>query len=180
MANIDLFKSQALISGGARANLFQVDIPTGLGNTAAGLSSFMCKGAQLPASVIAQIDVPYRGRQLKVAGDRTFENWTVTIFNDNEFLIRNDFERWMNRINAHQNNVGNLNPDEYQEDLQVTQLDRENNPTKKYNIVGAFPVNISAIDLSYDANDAIEEFTVEFAYQYWTTGANGADEGITS
>ena len=180
MANIDTFKEQALTAGGARANLFQVDIPTGLGKEAAELTSFMCKGAQLPASVVAQIDVPYRGRQLKVAGDRTFENWTVTIFNDNAFEIRNDFERWMNRINAHQSNVGELNPITYQEDMQVTQLDRRGLPTKKYNIVGAFPVNCSAIDLSYDANDAIEEFTVEFAYQYWTTGAGGAQEGITN
>ena len=179
MANIDRFIKE-LDGGGARANLFQVDITTGLGNTAAALASFMCKGAQLPASVVAQIDVPYRGRQLKVAGDRTFENWTVTIFNDNAMEIRNDFEKWMDRINSHQSNTGLLDPEDYKEDLQVTQFDRSDKATKKYNIVGAFPVNCSAIDLSYDANDAVEEFTVEFAFDYWTTGANGATTGITS
>ena len=177
MSNVDDFKSK-LIGGGARANLFQVDITGGIDS--GRLLEFMCKGAQLPASVIAQIDVPYRGRQLKVAGDRTFENWTITVFNDNDSKLRGEFEAWMNDINAHANNTGELDPSAYQVQLNVVQLDRKGNPTKNYKIVVAFPVNISAIDLSYDANDAIEEFTVEFAYQYWTTGTGGADEGITS
>jgi len=180
MANIDDFKIQALANGGARANLFQVTLTGGIEATNSELFSFMCKGAQLPGSVIAQIDVPYRGRQLKVAGDRTFENWTVTVFNDNENTLRGDFEAWMNRINAHESNIGLLSPSAYQAQLNVQQLDRQGKITKNYKIVGAFPVNIGAIDLSYDSNDAIEEFTVEFAYQYWTTGRGIADTGITT
>ena len=168
MANVDEFKAR-LIGGGARANLFKVIInnpPIGAGlNTE--LLSFTCKGAQLPGSVIAQIDVPFRGRQLKVAGDRTFENWTITAFNEDAQDVRSAFESWMNSINQHVNNVGVKNPRDYQADLIVQQLDRQENVTKSYDIRGAFPVNIGAIDLSYDSNDAIEEFTVEFAYQYW-------------
>ena len=168
MANVDEFKAR-LIGGGARANLFKVIInnpPIGAGlNTE--LLSFTCKGAQLPGSVVAQIDVPFRGRQLKVAGDRTFENWTITAFNEDAQDVRSAFEGWMNSINEHVNNVGVKNPRDYQADLIVQQLDRQENVTKSYDIRGAFPVNIGAIDLSYDANDAIEEFTVEFAYQYW-------------
>jgi len=168
MANVDSFKSK-LIGGGARANLFKVIInnpPVGAGLDTE-LLSFTCKGAQLPASVVAQIDVPFRGRQLKVAGDRTFENWTITAYNEDAQDVRSAFESWMNSINEHVNNVGVKNPSLYQADLIVQQLDRETNVTKEYTIRGAFPVNVSAIDLSYDANDAVEEFTIEFAYQYW-------------
>ena len=168
MANVDNFKSK-LIGGGARANLFKVIInnpPVGAGLDTE-LLSFTCKGAQLPASVVAQIDVPFRGRQLKVAGDRTFENWTITAYNEDSNDVRSAFESWMNTINQHVNNEGAKRPSDYQADLIVQQLDRENVVTKEYAIRGAFPVNVSAIDLSYDANDAIEEFTVEFAYQYW-------------
>jgi hypothetical protein len=164
---VDDFKSK-LIGGGARANLFKatVNYPAyAAGDTE--LSSFLCKAAQLPASIVAQLDVPFRGRQLKIAGDRTFENWTITIINDSTMEIRNAFERWMNGINEHVNNTGLLNPNEYMADMAVEQLDRGGNITKTYDIRGAYPVNVSAIDLSYDTNDAIEEFTVELAYQYW-------------
>lgn len=164
---VDDFKSK-LIGGGARANLFKatVNYPAyAAGDTE--LSSFLCKAAQLPASIVAQLDVPFRGRQLKIAGDRTFENWSITIINDSTMEIRNAFERWMNGINEHVNNTGLLNPNEYMADMAVEQLDRAGNITKTYDIRGAYPVNVSAIDLSYDTNDAIEEFTVELAYQYW-------------
>ena len=166
--NVDAFKAK-LLGGGARANLFQVILnnpPTGAGLDTE-LTGFTCKGAQLPASVVAQIDVPFRGRQLKVAGDRTFENWTITVYNEDSQKVRSAFESWMNKLNEHVSNEGVKRPAEYQADLEVIQLDRQNNETKKYVIRGAFPVNVSAIDLSYDANDAIEEFTIEFAYQYW-------------
>ena len=168
MANVDDFKAK-LIGGGARANLFKVIInnpPIGAGLDTE-LLSFTCKGAQLPASVVAQIDVPFRGRQLKVAGDRTFENLTITAFNESDNGVRSAMESWMNSINEHVNNVGVADPSSYQADLIVQQLDRSESVTKEYIIRGSFPVNVGAIDLSYDANDAIEEFTVEFAYQYW-------------
>ena len=164
---VDDFKSK-IRGGGARPNLFRatVNFPT----YAAGdveLTSFMCKGAQLPASVMTAIDVPFRGRQLRVAGDRTFEPWTVTIINDTDFAVRDSMERWLNGINNHKANAGLTNPTDYQADLIVDQLDRDGTAIKTYNFRGAFPVNISNIELNYETVDTIEEFTVEFQIQYW-------------
>lgn len=168
MSNIDDFKAR-LTGGGARANLFRalINFPAFAGGNSEK-TSFMCKAAQLPASVIAPIEVAFRGRKVKVAGDRTFENWTATIINDGAFEVRNSFERWMNAINEHQNNLGILNPTEYKADLAVEQLNRQNQVVKTYNIQGAFPVNVSSIEVNWETNDAIEEFTVEFAYDIWT------------
>jgi len=167
---VDDFKSK-LIGGGARPNLFKaiVNFP-GYAGGDTELASFMCKGAQLPGSQIAQLDVPFRGRQLKIAGDRTFENWSITVINDTGMEIRNAMERWMNGMNEHVNNTGLANPTDYQADMGVQQLDKAGNVTKEYTIRGAYPINVSGIDLSYDTNDQIEEFTVELAYQYWESG----------
>ena len=164
---VDDFKSK-LIGGGSRPNLFKVTVnfPAFVPGDSE-LASFMVKGAQMPGSTIAQIDVPFRGRQLKVAGDRTFENWTITVINDNAMSVRNSFEVWMNEINQHQSNIGRINPTEYQADMLVEHLNKANEVTKTYNIRGAFPVNVSTIELNYETNDTIEEFTVELAYQYW-------------
>ena len=164
---VDDFKSK-IRGGGARPNLFKatVNFPAYAGGDVE-LTSFMCKGAQLPASVMTAIDVPFRGRQLRVAGDRTFEPWTVTIINDTDFAVRDSMERWLNGINNHKANAGLTNPVDYQADLIVDQLDRDGNEIKTYNFRGAFPVNISNIELSYETVDTIEEFTVEFQIQYW-------------
>ena len=164
---VDDFKSK-LGGGGARPNLFKatINFPS-YANGDVEFTSFMVKGAGLPASVVNTIEVPFRGRQLKIAGDRTFESWTITVLNDVDMKVRNSFETWMNGINEHANNTGLSNPSDYQADLIVEQLDKDGNVTKKYDIRGAFPVNISQIDLSYDSGDAIEEFTVELQYQYW-------------
>ena len=164
---VDDLKSR-LPGGGARANLFRatVEFP-GYAGGDSNLISFLCKGAQLPASVVGQVDVPFRGQVLKVAGDRTYENWTVTIINDDLFRGRDAFERWMNGINQNKTNQGIVSPSTYQADMVVEQLTRDDLVAKTINIRGAFPINVSAIDLSYDTTDAIEEFTVEFAYQYW-------------
>lgn len=164
---VDDFKSK-LRGGGARPNLFKATINfPGYAGGDVELTSFLCKAAQLPASTMAFFDVPFRGRQLKMAGDRTFEPWTVTIINDTDFGTRNAMERWMNGINGHQANTGLVNPVDYQADLIVEQLDRDGKSIKTYNFRGCFPTTISAIDVNYETNDQIEEFTVEFQVQYW-------------
>lgn len=164
---VDDFKSK-LRGGGARPNLFKatVNFP-GYAGGDVELTSFLCKAAQLPASIMNVIEVPFRGRQLKIAGDRTFEAWTVTVLNDTDFNVRNAMERWMNSISAHQNNTGLTNPLDYQADLVVEQLDRDETVVKTYNFRGCFPTNVAAIDVAYETVDAVEEFTVEFAVQYW-------------
>lgn len=164
---VDDFKSK-LTGGGARSNLFKatINFPAYAGGDVE-FTQFMVKGAGLPASNLGTIEIPFRGRQVKVAGDRTFEPWTITVINDNEMTVRNAFETWMNGINEHANNVGLANPVDYQADLIVEQLDKAGNTTKRYDIRGAFPTNISQVDLSYDSTDQISEFTVELQYQYW-------------
>ena len=169
MANLGIndFKSK-LVGGGARNNLFRVtaNFPSyASGNVE--LASFMIKAAQLPSSVIAPITVPFRGRQLQVAGDRTFEAWGVTVINDTNFALRNAFERWMNGINAHAANTGLIRPTSYQADLAVEQLNKDGAVLKKYDFRGCWVSSISAIDLSYDAENTIEEFGVEFQVTYW-------------
>lgn len=164
---VDDFKAK-LKGGGARPNLFNVTVNFPV--YAAGnveVTSFMCKGAQLPASMMEAIAIPFRGRELKIAGDRTFEPWNVTVINDTDFIVRNAMERWMDGINGHTTNSGLVDPIDYQADLFVDQLDREGKSIKRYNFRGCFPTNVSAIDLSYDNPNTIEEFTVEFQVQYW-------------
>ena len=169
MANlgVDDFKSK-LRGGGARANLFKATINfPGYAGGDVELTSFLCEAAALPASNIAPITIPFRGRELKIAGDRTFDNWTVTIINDTDFQIRNAMERWMNGINGHSSNTGLVNPVDYQADLIVDQLDKDGKSIKKYNFSGCFPTAVSQIDLSYATANEIERFTVEFQVQYW-------------
>ena len=171
---VDEFKSR-LAGGGARPNLFRCTVAfPGYADGDSELTSFMCKAAQLPSSVVAQIDVPFRGRQLKVAGDRTFENWTITVINEATMAVRNSFERWMNGINEHVAGTGLVNPNDYQQTVTIEQLGRDDTVLKTIELIGAFPVNVSGIDLSYDTTDALEEYTVEFAYQYWK------QQGVTS
>jgi len=167
---VDDFKSK-LVGGGARSNVFKatVNFPA----YAAGpveLTSFMCKSAQLPASTIETIAVPFRGRQLQIAGDRTFEPWSITIINDTDFAVRNAFERWSNGINQHQANTGLTNPVDYKADMIIEQLDKSGIAVKRYDFVGTFPTSIGAIDVSYDTENEIEEFEVELQVDYWTSG----------
>ena len=178
--NISQFKSK-LIGGGARPNLFEVELTTLPANVVANwdadVFNFMCKAAQLPPQNIANIDVPFRGRIFKVAGDRTIDNWTVTVINDEDFRFRNAFENWTQQIANLDDNMGATDPNSYMTNATVYQLGRgsqvssennggtENVVLKQYTFQNIWPVNVSAIDLSYDTGDTIEEFTVEFAVQ---------------
>lgn len=166
---VDDFKGK-LTGGGARPNLFDVNMnfPAYAGGDNE-LTNFMVKAAQLPGSTIGMIPIPFRGRQLKVAGDRTFEPWTVTVINDTGFEIRSAMERWMNGINGHVSNSGLTAPTDYQSDMDVRQLDKNGDVLKIYRFKGAFPTAVTPIDLDYGANDAIEEFQVTFEFQYWTS-----------
>ena len=167
---VDDFKSK-LVGGGARANMFKVtcNFPSNAQGDVE-LSSFLIKGAQMPSSVVAPVPVLFRGRQLQLAGDRTFEPWTITIINDTGFEIRNAFERWMNGISEHNNNTGLSNPTDYQSDMIIEQLNKQGVSTKQYDLRGCFPTNISAIDVNYDSENTIQEFTVELQVQYWESG----------
>lgn len=173
MANLSIndFKSK-LVGGGARNNLFKVtaNFPAYAGGDVE-LASFMIKAAQLPSSIIAPITVPFRGRQLQIAGDRVFEAWGVTVINDTNFKLRNAFERWMNGINAHAQNTGLVRPTSYMADLAVEQLNKDGQVLKKYDFRGCWVSNVSAIDVSYDAENTIEEFGVEFQVTYWESNS---------
>ena len=164
---VDDFKSK-LRGGGARPNLFKATINfPAYAEGDAELTSFLCETAVLPGSTMGTILVPFRGRQLKIAGDRTFAEWTVSIINDTDFNIRNAMERWMNGINAHSANTGLTSPIAYEADLKVEQLDRSGASVKEYIFRGSYPTDLSPIEVSYTANDEIERFTVTFNYQYF-------------
>ena len=169
MAAIDDFKAN-LIGGGARANQFRVTItpPPGI---AIGLdvrrASFLVTASNLPQSQLGEIAVPFRGRKIYIGGDRTFDTWSITVLNDTNFKIRNAMERWQNGINNMSDNEGLTNPVDYQVDAFVDHLDRNGNTIKSYTLRGLMPIGIGAIDLNYDEQAAVEEFTVEFRYQYF-------------
>ena len=176
------------VSQGVRPNMFQVDIsfPETL-DVDNELITFMCKSAQLPASSVGVIEVPFRGRTVKIAGDRTFDNWSATFINDKEMKTRAYFEAWLKDINTHQANTANvIDPSVYGRSVVVRQLEKDarsnGSELRSYKLWYAFPVSASAIDLAYDSNDQIEEFSVEFQYSYWTTGDDSdtvaGDSGI--
>ena len=187
---ISQFKS-ALIGGGARPNLFEVELTT----LPAGISwdadsfRYMCKAAQLPAQNVANIDVPFRGRIFKVAGDRTIDTWTVTVINDEGFVLRNAFEEWAELIAKLDTNLGATDPSAYMTNAKVFQLGRgsstsskssegtSNAVLKEYEFVDIWPSNVAAIDLSYDSSDTIEDFTVEFQVQSFRPVSGGGPNG---
>jgi hypothetical protein len=187
---ISQFKS-AMVGGGARPNLFEVELTTLPGGISwdADNFRFMCKSAALPAQNVASIDVPFRGRIFKVAGDRTIDTWTVTIINDEGFLLRNAFEEWSNLIADLGTNLGATDPSAYMTNAKVYQLGRGSTPSskdntgtsnavlKEYEFIDIFPTNVSQIDLSYDSSDTIEEFTVEFQVQSFSYTGQGNPNG---
>ena len=164
------FKSK-LAGGGTRPNLFEVvlSFPASAPTDTNTLDKarFLVKSAALPPSQIGPINVPFRGRILKVAGDRTFETWTVTVINDTDFAIRSALEVWMNSINRLSDNTGVTDPTLYQADAFVYQLDRDGSTLRAYHMYDLFPTSISAIPLSYETTDNIEEFTCEFQVLWW-------------
>jgi hypothetical protein len=184
MANIADFKAQ-MIGGGARPNQFRVELtfPTfvTLGVIAGQRAQFLCRAASLPASTIETISIPYRGRPVNFAGERSFQPWTVSIYNDTTFNIRNALEQWQSGIQQYNTTNGRTNPTDYQVDLSVHQLDRNGASIKTYKFTDAFPTNIGAITLDYEQQNAIEQFDVEFVYNFFTSNEGaGANFGVNA
>lgn len=168
--SVNEIKSQ-LQFGGARPSLFQVRFTNPATGEADLKVPFMVKAAQLPSSVISQIEVPYFGRRIKVAGTRTYENWTVTVINDEDFKIRRAIEAWSRRINTYRGNTrdfGSAAPADYKSRAEVIQYGQTGNILRTYQFEGIFPLNISTVEVNWESGDQIEEFTVEFAVDLWT------------
>jgi hypothetical protein len=173
MFNVTEFRAN-MIGDGARPNLFSVSLvfPTIATNAVAAgqKTSFMAKSAQLPGSSVGTVPMFYFGRELKFAGNRTFAQWSLQIINDEDFIIRNSLESWMNAINSHSGNLRNAaaaSSSGYTVDALVTQFGKTGNTLKQYKFVGVFPIDLGAIDLDWGSNDAIEEYSVTFDYQWW-------------
>ena len=186
--NITEFKG-ALTGDGARPNMFQVTIDNPVEQLGNFKTPFLVKVAEIPAATIGEIQLFYQGRPVKYAGDRTFADWTVTIINDEGFLLRNAFEEWSNLIADLGTNLGATDPSAYMTNAKVYQLGRGSTPSskdntgtsnavlKEYEFIDIFPTNVSQIDLSYDSSDTIEEFTVEFQVQSFSYTGQGTPNG---
>jgi hypothetical protein len=171
MANISDFKAK-LAGGGARSNQFKVTMPfpgyASVGGEIEDLA-FLCRATSIPSMEIANINVPFRGRAIKIAGDRTIPAWSVTVYNDTNFRLRNAFERWQNGINNMSDNEGLTNPVDYQVDAFLDHLDRNGNTIKSYTLRGVYPTEIGSIGLDYDEAGNIEQFEVTLQYQFFDT-----------
>ena len=177
MANLSAFTT-ALQGGGARANQFMVTLG---GTGATGLTNnfhFLCRSAQVPALTIGEVAVPYRGRVIYLAGDRTYDAWTVTIMNDRNYSVRAFLENWMDDMSdiGGTTKANALSAASYYANATVQQLDRNNKSIRTYKLEGVWPTTLDAIDLSYDANDAIEEFGATFRFNWLTAGGGGQGE----
>lgn len=166
-----------LKGGGARPSLFRVDLATPFARDLNNISSYMVQATTLPASNIAPIEVPYMGRKMRIAGDRTFDTWTVTVINDEDFKVRHAMEDWHNRINSlagNLNTTGSSAPANYKTQAKVIQFGKsnENTPLREYEFYGLFPLEVSTIDLDWNATDEIERFQVVFSYDYYNVVGN--------
>lgn len=165
--------------GGARPNLYMVrfNFPAGVEEGDNSKKSYLCKAASLPESTIGTVNVPFMGRSIKVAGDKEFADWTVTMLADTDMDGRKSFEKWVNLMNNHQDNTGRSNPSDYYQNLSVDLLDRNGEVIYTTDLKSCFPTNVGEVSLGYDNNDAIAEYTVTFAVNYWTSDGTGDGTG---
>ena len=185
VANLGILQFQQKIKGAVRPNLFQVShsFPNGVnvGSGEEAVTTF-CKSAALPASQVGTVELPFRGRVLKVPGDRTYESWTATFYLDDAFTLRSAYEKWIELTNAADANTASAQLTEIFQDVEVSQLDKFQGEDlqiiRTYKLVAAYPVSVSQISLAYDNNDSYEEFDVEFAYQFFETagGTNSSND----
>ena len=190
MATSNVSSFLQTIGQGVKPNMFLINIAfpeaIKLESEDQKLTNILCKSAALPGSNLGVIEVPFRGRTVKIAGDRTFDTWSATFFNDKDFKLRSFFEQWANSINTHEGNTAPLfvpnNSSGYMADLGVKQLEKDSSEEgailREYTLKYCFPTNVSPIDLAYDSNDQIEEFTVEWQYSYFTAEA-GSRAGVS-
>lgn len=177
-SKLGILQFQNKVRGGVRPNLFQVshEFPSGI-KVKNDSVSYMCKSAALPASTVGTVELPFRGRVLKVPGDRTFESWTATFYMDDAFELRGAYEKWIDLTNRVDINMSDTTIKSAMQEITVSQLDKFGEasvgkglvPIRQYELVQAFPVSVSQVSVAYDNNDSYEEFDVEFAYQYFTT-----------
>ena len=163
--NINEFKSQ-LVGGGARPTLFQCQILNPVAPEADFKVPFMVRAAGIPGSSLGSFTAPYFGRQVKYAGDRVFEDWTVTVINDEDFIVRNGLEAWSNAINTHDGNLRSL-PSDYKSNGLITQYSKDGDAIRTYVFEGMYPVTIDQIQMDWGTTDTIEEFSVTFQYDFW-------------
>ncbi len=175
MANVDTFRS-TLTGGGARPSQFKVEMfwPAGIGASLADAPAFLVKAASLPASTVQSIEVPFRGRMTKVAGERVFGNWNITVLNDTDFLIRRELELWSSMVLNHTTTDGMTDPISYTASMFVSQLSRDDKVLRKYKMFNCWPTNISEIGLNFGDTNAIQEYQVELSVDYWTLADDGS------
>ena len=188
-SNVSQFLSK--IKQGVKPNMYQVsvnwpsELDQGKGAPDKDLVNILCKSAALPASNLGVIEVPFRGRTVKIAGDRTFDTWSATFINDEDLKIRSYFEEWLAKINSHENNASPLfrpssSSEGYMANLSVNQLEKNSTTNggviREYTLWHAFPTSVSQIDLAYDSNDQVSEFSVEFQLSYWTAESKASAE----
>ena len=197
---LGILEFQKAIRGGVRPNLFSVSHAWPTSNTdlseptIAGVAAsknsavtYMCKSAALPATNVGTVELPFRGRVIKVPGDRTYETWTGTFYMDDAFALRSAYEKWIELTNGVDKNTASADIVETWVDIQVTQLDKfggagaadgKLKELRQYNLISAFPVSVSQVSLAYDNNDSYEEFDVEFAYQYHTSSGGNNKNNV--
>lgn len=161
-----------LIFGAARQTLFKVSISNPVTKDADSIIQFMVQASQIPASNLGTINIPYFGRTLKLAGDRTYDPWSVTVINDEDFKVRNALETWSNSINGLVSNQRS-GPGNFKSTATVVQYSKTNVPIREYTFDGIFPAEISTIDLDWSAVDAYQTFNVTFQYDWWTANGRG-------
>ena len=198
--SLGILEFQKAIRGGVRPNLFSVEHPwpttntdlaepsiTGVAASKGSAVTYMCKSAALPATSVGTVELPFRGRVIKVPGDRTYETWTGTFYMDDAFALRSAYEKWIELTNGVDKNTASADIVETWVDIQVTQLDKfggagaadgKLKELRQYNLISAFPVSVSQVSLAYDNNDSYEEFDVEFAYQYHTSSGGNDKNNV--
>lgn len=181
--NVNEFISRGLEYGGARPSLFEVQMgqPPGIQFDADSIQklSFVCQAAQLPAASMSSIEIPYFGRKIKVAGERSFDNWTLSIMNDEDFRVRALFEKWSNALNSLETNLrgGGLGVENYKADLDVIQYAKDGEVIRSYTIIGAFPTDVSSIDVNWSSTGTVQTFSVTLAYDYWVPQTENSSKG---